>query len=164
MKDGVLINWLIMGASFVVLIWLGWRSSLVVHSNNDDESGFLLAGRSLGPFVGAATIVATGFSGWGFMGSPGAAFEYGATELLGNFMFAPAMLLAVLFFAKYLAKRAESMGSCTIPEYVARLHGEGTLGRVVHAVVAIVTIALLLVFLTSQIKAVGPLAAGWLDL
>lgn len=163
MKDGVLINWLIMGASFIVLIWLGWRSSQVVHAS-DDESGFLLAGRSLGPFVGAATIVATGFSGWGFMGSPGVAYEFGATELLGNFMFAPAMLLAVLFFARYLVKRAETMGSCTIPEYVARLHGEGKLGRIVHAVAAIVTIALLLVFLTSQIKAVGLLAAGWLDL
>ncbi len=164
MSSGIWINWAIMAASFIVLIWLGWRSSLVVHSNNDDESGFLLAGRSLGPFVGAATIVATGFSGWGFMGSPGVAYQYGAIELLGNFMFAPAMLLAVLFFAKYLSKKAESMGSCTIPEYVARLHGDGILGRVVHAVAALVTIVLLLVFLTSQIKAVGLLAAGWLDL
>lgn len=50
------INWLIMAMSFIALIWLGWKSSKVVHFNNDDESGFLVAGRSLGPFVGAATI------------------------------------------------------------------------------------------------------------
>ena len=157
-------NWLIMAASFAVLIWLGWKSSKTVHVDNDNESGFLLAGRSLSPFVGAATIVATGYSGWGFMGSPGVAYEFGAIELLGNFMFAPAMVIAVLFFAKYLAKRAETLGSKTIPEYAAQIHGTGGIARVVQAVAALVTIALLLVFLTSQIKAVGILAAGWLDL
>jgi Na+/proline symporter len=114
--------------------------------------------------VGASTIVATGFSGWGFMGSPGVAYQFGATELLGNFMFAPAMVIAVLFFAQYLARRAEHIGSCTIPEYAARLHGGGGWGRLVHAVAALATVVLLLVFLTSQIKAVGLLAASWLDI
>ncbi|MCB1313400.1 MAG: hypothetical protein KDK29_16650, partial [Sedimentitalea sp.] len=71
MDSIAIVNWLIMGASFVVLIWLGWKSSKIVHEHGDDEAGFLVAGRSLGPFVGAATIVATGYSGWGFMGSPG---------------------------------------------------------------------------------------------
>lgn len=158
------LNWLIMGASFVLLIWLGWKSSKTVHANNDDEAGFLVAGRSLGPFVGAATIVATGYSGWGFMGSPGVAYQFGAIELLGNFMFAPAMVIAVLFFARFLARRAERMGSNTIPEYVANLHGTGGMARAVQAVAALITIVLLLVFLTSQIKAVGILAAGWLNL
>lgn len=158
------VNWLIMAASFAALIWLGWKSSKVVHSNNDDESGFLVAGRSLGPFVGASTIVATGYSGWGFMGSPGVAYEFGAIEILGNFMFAPAMVIAVLFFARFLSARAVAMGSCTIPEYAANLHATGGLGRLVQGVAAVVTIVLLLVFLTSQITAVGILAAGWLDL
>jgi Na+(H+)/acetate symporter ActP len=120
MSGGIWLNRLIMAASFIVLIWLGWRSSLVFHANNDDGSGFLLAGRSLGPFVGAATIVAPSLSGRGFMGSPGVAYQYGLIKLPANFMFASAMLLAVLFFAKYLSKRAKSMGRCTIPEYVAR--------------------------------------------
>lgn len=164
MEDFPWINWAIMAASFAALIWLGWKSSKVVHSNNDDESGFLVAGRSLGPFVGASTIVATGYSGWGFMGSPGVAYQFGAIEILGNFMFAPAMVIAVLFFAKFLSRRAQDMGSNTIPEYAANLHGTGGLGRLVQGVAAVVTIVLLLVFLTSQIKAVGILAAGWLDL
>ncbi|CTQ32840.1 sodium:solute symporter family protein [Jannaschia rubra] len=161
MDDILWLNWTIMAISFAVLIWLGWRSSTIAEG--DDESGFLIAGRSLGPFVGASTIVATGFSGWGFMGSPGVAYEFGATELLGNFMFAPAMVIAVLFFARYLARRAQKMRSCTIPEYAARLHGDGSLSRWVQGVAAVITIVLLLVFLTSQIKAVGILAAGWLD-
>ncbi len=163
MEDGQWLNWLIMLVSFAVLIGMGYKSSRVVHEGGDDEAGFLLAGRSLGPFVGGSTIVATGFSGWGFMGSPGVAYEFGATELLGNFMFAPAMVIAVLFFARYLSRRAEGLGSCTIPEYAATLHGGGGWGRVVQGVAATITIVLLLVFLTSQIKAVGLLAASWLD-
>lgn len=164
MDQYIWLNWLIMLASIGGLIWLGWRSSRVVHANGEDEAGFLIAGRSLGPFVGGSTIVATGFSGWGFIGSPGVAYQYGAIELLGNFMFAPAMVIAVLFFARFLSSRAEAMGSCTIPEYAARLHGGGGMARLVQGVAAAVTIVLLLVFLTSQIKAVGMLAAGWLDL
>ncbi|WP_040610251.1 sodium:solute symporter family transporter, partial [Oceaniovalibus guishaninsula] len=164
MQDYIWLNWLIMGASIVGLLWLGWKSSATVHEGGDSESGFLIAGRSLGPFVGAATIVATGYSGWGFMGSPGVAYQYGAIELLGNFMFAPAMVIAVLFFARFLSERAEKLQSCTIPEYIARTHAEGGLGRWVQGVAAAMTIVLLLVFLTSQIKAVGILAAGWLDL
>ena len=165
MGGALVLSWLIMFASFGVLIWLGRKSSqIVVEDEKGDETGSLLAGRSLGPFVGASTIVATGFSGWGFMGSPGIAYQYGAIELLGNFMFAPAMVIAVLFFARCLSKHAESMGSCTISEYAARLRGEGGLDRLVQAVAAVITIVLLLVFLTSQIKAVGLLAASWLDL
>lgn len=164
MQDYIWLNWLIMLASIAGLLWLGWKSSATVHKGGDQESGFLIAGRSLGPFVGAATIVATGYSGWGFMGSPGVAYRYGAIELLGNFMFAPAMVIAVLLFARFLSQRAERMHSCTIPEYAARIHADGRLGRWVQGVAAVLTIVLLLVFLTSQIKAVGILAAGWLDL
>ena len=82
------INWMILLAAIALLIVLASKASKVMSA--DEESGFLVAGRSLGPFVIAGTVVATGFSGWGFMGSPGAAYQYGTIELLGNFFFAPA--------------------------------------------------------------------------
>ena len=162
MEKIALLNWLVLLVSFVPLLYLGYRSSRLMAAGGD--AGFLVAGRSLGPFVGAGTIVATGFSGWAFMGSPGVAYQYGAIELLGNFMFAPAMVLAVLYFASFMRRRADQMGSVTVPEYVAQLHGQGMMARWVKAVAALLTIVLLLVFLTSQIKAVGLLAAGWLGL
>nr|WP_082708953.1 sodium:solute symporter family protein [Marinobacterium profundum] len=156
------LNWGLLLGSFAVLIYIGYASSRTVKS--DDAAGFLVAGRSLGPFVGAGTIVATGFSGWGFMGSPGVAFEFGAIEILGNFFFAPAMVIAVLYFASFLRKQADSLGSCTIPQYIAQLHGSGPLSRLVQGVAALISIVLLLVFLTSQIKAVGLLGASWLGI
>ena len=155
-------NWGLLFITFALMIYLGYLSSKMMKK--DDEGGFLLAGRSLGAFVGAGTIVATGFSGWGFVGSPGATYQFGAIEILGNFFFAPAMMIAVLYFASFLQAKAVDMGSNTIPEYVAQIHGGGTLGRAVQGLAALITIILLLVFLTSQIKAVALLGANWLDI
>ncbi|MBB3190264.1 sodium:solute symporter family protein [Halomonas cerina] len=155
-------NWGLLLLTFGLLIYLGYLSSKMMKKS--DESGFLVAGRSLGAFVGAGTIVATGFSGWGFMGSPGVTYQFGAIEVLGNFFFAPAMVIAVLYFASFLQRKAADMGSNTIPEYIAQSHGGGTMGRVVQGVAGLITIILLLVFLTSQIKAVGLLGASWLGI
>src|SRR3990167_6076876 len=55
-------NWGLLIVTFAVMIGIGFLSSRKVKDS--DEGGFLLAGRSLGAFVGASTIVATGFSGW----------------------------------------------------------------------------------------------------
>jgi len=156
------VNWVLLLAVCCEMIWLGIKSSRVASS--DDESGFLLAGRSLGPFVSACTIVATGYSGWCFVGSPGVTYHYGAIELLANFFFAPAIAFAVMFFAGAMRKRAAQVGSLTVPEYVARHHAVGKLGKLIQGVAAIITILLLMVFLTSQIKAVGMLTAQWLGI
>ena len=115
-----LFNWGLLILTFALLIYLGYLSSKLMKRN--DESGFLVAGRSLGAFVGASTIVATGFSGWGFMGSPGVTYQFGAIEVLGNFFFAPAMVIAVLYFARFLQRKATTMGSNTIPEYLSLIH------------------------------------------
>lgn len=162
MINYTLFNWALLIFTFGLLIYLGYLSSK--HLNKTNEAGFLVAGRSLGAFVSAGTIVATGFSGWGFMGSPGVTYQFGAIEVLGNFFFAPAMMIAVLYFACFLQRRAVEMGSNTIPEYIAHIHGSGSMARVLQGGAAFITILLLLVFLTSQIKAVGLLSANWLGI
>ena len=162
MDSFTLFNWALLLMTFGLMLYLGYLSSRRMHK--DDAAGFLVAGRSLGAFVGAGTIVATGFSGWGFMGSPGVTYQFGAIEVLGNFFFAPAMVIAVLYFARFMQRKAIEMGSNTIPEYIGQSHGGGAMGRVLQAVSAIITVVLLLVFLTSQIKAVGLLGASWLGI
>ena len=56
--DYNMLNWGLMIVTFAVMIGIGALSSRRV--SDSDEGGFLLAGRTLGPFVGASTIVATG--------------------------------------------------------------------------------------------------------
>ena len=157
-----ILNWTILIIAVIEMIWLGIKSSRVCADS--DERGFLLAGDGLGVFVASCTIVATGYSGWCFMGAPGVAYAYGGIELLGNFMFAPAIAFATMFFAGALRKRAGTMGSMTIPEYIGERHGDGTESKILTSFAAVVTIILLLVFLTGQIKAVGLLTAQWLDI
>ncbi|GLO63523.1 sodium:proline symporter [Vibrio sp. MACH09] len=158
------LNWGLLILTVVIMVGLALYSNKIMKSD-ESESGFLLAANCLGPFTGAATIVATGFSGWGFMGSPGVAYKYGAIELLGNFFFAPAMVLAVLFCARFLHQKAQSMGSLTIPEYIAKSHsGPEHIQRLTQAFAAIITVLLLLVFLVGQVKALGLLAGQWLGI
>ncbi|WCE31415.1 sodium:solute symporter family protein [Vibrio sp. SCSIO 43137] len=158
------LNWILLAVTVLIMVGLALYSNKIMKSD-ESESGFLLAANCLGPFTGAATIVATGFSGWGFMGSPGVAYRFGAIELLGNFFFAPAMVLAVLFCARFLHQKAQSMGSLTIPEYIAKSHeGPEAVKRLTQAVAALITVVLLLVFLVGQIKALGLLGGQWLGI
>lgn len=161
----MLINWIILLAAIVLLVLLATKASKAM--SKDAEGGFLVADRSLGPFVMAGTVVATGFSGWGFMGSPGAAYQYGTIELLGNFFFAPAMVVAVLFFAIYLRNRAAKMGSSTIPEFIVNLHCQdrnSTVARTLRIITSLGMVIFLTVFLTAQIRALGMLGGSWLGI
>ncbi|MGO2501580.1 MAG: sodium:solute symporter family protein [Cobetia marina] len=157
-----MLNWLLLIFSALILIGLSIYSMRA--AGDKDESGFLVANNSLGAFVSAATLVATGYSGFVFIGSPGVAYEYGSLELFSNSFYTPAFLIATLFFANYLRKKATKLGSRTIPEYIAQAHSEGVPGRWLQGVVAIIIITLLSIFLISQIKAIGLLVSGWLDI
>ncbi|MEA1928604.1 MAG: sodium:solute symporter family protein [Candidatus Auribacterota bacterium] len=160
-------NWIIMIIGMGLLVYLGIKANQIASS--DDEAGFLLGGRSFGPFVAAGTIMATGFSGWCFVGAPGVVYNYGFTELLANFFFALSITAAILFFGSYLRRRAGEVGSLTLPEYIrqrheaADSHGE-TLGRVVQGLAAIINIVLMIVFIVAQTKALGLVCSGWLGI
>lgn len=158
------LNWGLLLITVAIMVGLALYSNKIMHSSKG-EGGFLLAANCLGPFIGASTIVATAFSGWGFMGSPGVAYKYGVIELLGNFFFAPAMIFAVLFCARFLHQKAQTMGTLTIAEYIAVSHdGPQVVKRATQAFSAIITIVLLLIFLVGQIKALGLLAGQWLGI
>lgn len=66
--------------------------------------------------------MATGFSGWGFIGSPGATYAYGTIEIFANYFYAPAITFGVLLFANYMRKQAAKHGGLTIPHYLASTH------------------------------------------
>lgn len=158
-------NWIIMSAGMILLVYLGIRANKIASS--DDEAGFLLGGRSLGPFVMAGTIMATGFSGWGFVGAPGVVYEFGFTELLANFFFSLSITAAILFFGNYLRSRAGAIGSLTLPEYIRQRHQTSAtdpLGPLVQGLAAVINIVLMIVFMVAQTKALGLICSNWLGL
>jgi len=159
----MVMNYIILVVGMGLLVYLGFKANKIAGS--EDEAGFLLGGRSFGPFVAAGTLMATGFSGWGFVGSPGAAYAYGPTELLANFFFAPAILIAILFFSNFMRRRALKLGSLTLPEYIAQQHGatEGWT-RVLQGLAGLITVLMMLTFIIGQVKALGSIASEWLNL
>ena len=97
MTSIVLYRWGVFAVASAILIAVGWwtnvslkKKAAIAHLSGDDEKAFLLGSNEMGPFVAAGTLMATGYSGWGFIGSPGTAYAYGTIEVLANFFFAPA--------------------------------------------------------------------------
>ena len=115
------------------------------------EKDFLVAGRSLGPFVAACTLCATYWSGYAFLGSVGVAYKYGYSQLLAGAAWVPPVVIIVLFFANFLKKRAYEIGSLTIPEYAGQVHNSS----LIHFIAAMLSLFLMLVFMTAQMKAMG---------
>lgn len=158
-----MLNWIILLIASIVLIGVGYWSQLKIRKDSNKGEGFLLGARSIGPFIGAGTLMATGYSGWGFIGSAGTTYAYGAIEIFANFFFAPAITLGTLFFANFMRKRAEEHGGLTVPEYIATTQrGSDKQKRIIQGIGGIATFIFLSVFIIGQIRAVGLVAAEWL--
>lgn len=160
----MMFNWAIFIITCLAMVGIGFWSSKKVGEDEGDE-GFLLGGGNVGPFMGAAALVATGYSGWGFIGAPGTAYAYGTIEILANFLYGPAICFGTLWFADYLRKQAASRGGVTIPEYLSNVHhGEEGWKRAVHFIAGFSTLVFLMIYVVGQIKALGYSGSVWLGI
>jgi len=158
-------NWIIFIVASIGLISVGAFSNHRIKKSKKSGEGFLLGAKQIGAFVGAGTLMATGYSGWGFIGSPGTAYAYGTIEVLANFFFAPAITLGTLMFAGFMRKQADKFGGLTVPEYMAVTHrGTNKQKRIVHFVAGLATFVFLSVYIIGQIRAVGLVASEWLGI
>lgn len=159
-------NWAVFILSSLVLIGVGvYSNQKIKRQAANAGEGFLLGGKQIGAFVGAGTLMATGYSGWGFIGSPGTAYAYGTIEILANFFFAPAIVFGTLLFANFMRKNANASGGLTVPEYLAKTHrGTDAQRRRVHFFAGLATFIFLSVYMIGQIRAVGLVASQWLGI
>ena len=74
-------NWIIFILASLGLIGVGFLTGRKIQTAESEGEGFLLGGKQIGAFVGAGTLIATGYSGWGFIGASGTAYAYGPIEL-----------------------------------------------------------------------------------
>lgn len=159
-------NWIVFILASLALIGVGVYSKQKLKKQAVSAGeGFLLGGKQIGAFVGAGTLMATGYSGWGFIGSPGTAYAYGTIEILANFFFAPAIIFGTLLFANFMRKNAKESGGLTVPEYLATTHrGTDQQRRLVHFFAGLATFVFLSVYMIGQIRAVGLVGAQWLGI
>ena len=159
-------NWIVFILSSIALIGVGvYSNQKLKNQASSAGEAFLLGGKQIGPFIGAGTLMATGYSGWGFIGSPGTAYAYGTIEILANFFFAPAIVFGTLLFANFMRKNAKESGGLTVPEYLATTHrGTDQQRRLVHFFAGLASFVFLSVYMIGQIRAVGLVGAQWLGI
>ena len=158
-------NWIIFIVASLILLSVGFWSQLRIKKDESASKGFLLGAKSIGPFIGAGTLMATGYSGWGFIGSPGTTYAYGTIEIFANFFFGISITFGTLFFAGFMKRRAEESGGFTVPEYISTTHrGDAIQKRIVHGFGGLATFVFLSVFSIGQVRAIGLVASQWLGI
>ena len=158
-------NWIIFIIASLILLSVGFYSHLRIKKDKNASQGFLLGAKSIGAFIAAGTLMATGFSGWGFIGSPGTTYAYGTIEIFANSFFGISITFGTLFFAGFMKRRAEESGGFTVPEYIATTHrGDAIQKRITHGFGGLATFVFLSVFSIGQVRAVGLVASQWLGI
>lgn len=125
-----------LAAYFVLMLTIGvyaWRKTKA------DSSGYLLAGRGLGPAVTALSAGASDMSGWLLLGLPGALFVGGLVEAWIAIGLTVGAALNWIIVAPRLREQTERLGDAlTIPQFLAnRFPESGTLLRVISAVIIV---------------------------
>lgn len=117
-----------------------------------DENDYLLAGRSLGPWLGTFTVFATWYGAETCIGAAGEAYGSGLSGIIAEpFGYALGIVLMGLLFAAALWKR----GLVTLADLFRNRYGTG-----VERLAAIVMIPSSLMWAAAQIRAFGQVLAS----
>ncbi len=135
---------------FCLLIFLGVGIASAVRRKNTSED-YLLASRSVGPWVVALSAVATNNSGFMFVGLIGLTYTEGLSSLalMGGWVTGDyaAWLMGI---PKALRERSEQGGCATIPSFLGHgIHG----GEKVVKVAAVIVLAFLGTYAAAQLTA-----------
>jgi len=108
-------DWAIVGAYFILLIFLGWKKEW----KEQNEADFLLSGRTMtiAPFI--ATLVSTWYGG--ILGVGEYSYQYGISQWL---IFGLPYYVFALIFAWFLAGKVRSNKALTIPEAMEIRYGK----------------------------------------
>ncbi|WP_285713126.1 sodium/proline symporter PutP [Erythrobacter oryzae] len=125
-----------LAAYFLLMIAIGVYAWVKTRA---DSSGYLLAGRNLGPAVTALSAGASDMSGWLLLGLPGALFASGLMEAWIAIGLTIGAGLNWIIVAPRLREQTERLGDAlTIPQFLANRFPEaGTLLRVTSAVIIV---------------------------
>lgn len=125
-----------LAAYFLLMVAIGIYAWFKTRA---DSSGYLLAGRGLGPAVTALSAGASDMSGWLLLGLPGALFASGLVEAWIAIGLTIGAGLNWIIVAPRLREQTERLGDAlTIPQFLANRFPEaGTLLRVTSAVIIV---------------------------
>lgn len=146
---------LYMAAVIAIGVWCSKRA-------NKSTADYFIGGRTLGPWVSAASAEASDMSGWLLMGLPGLAYWSGLADAAWTAIgLALGTYLNWLIVSKRLRRYSERIGAITIPDFFSKRFREN------NKVLLIIASLLIIVFFTpyagSCLMACGKLFAQLFD-
>ena len=142
----------------VILLGLGLYASRFIKS----LKGFLLADRSMGPFVTAMSAEASAMSGWLLIAVPARAFTYGLSAIWVGMACVMGDAVSWLSVSRRLRRQTERLRALTLPEYFEkRFAKEG--GYAVQLVATLGIMVFMLIYLWAQFVAAGKAMSAILD-
>jgi Na+/proline symporter len=133
------------------LVFAFWFSRRV-----STESDYLLAGRSLGPWLGTFSVFATWYGAETCIGAAGEAYSHGISGVLADpFGYAIGIVVFGLFFAASLWRR----GLVTMADLFRQRYGIG-----VERLAALVMIPSSVMWAAAQVRALGQVLASTSDI
>ena len=148
------VNWIL----FSILAYIVSQLVLafVVSRRPKTETDYLLAGRSLGPWLGTFTVFATWFGAESCVGAAGEAYKHGLSGVITDpFGYALGLVLMGALIAIPLWKR----GLVTLADLFHRRYGPG-----VERLAAIIMIPTSVLWAAAQVRAFGQVLASASDL
>ena len=142
----------------VILLGLGLYAARFIKS----LKGFLLADRSMGPFVTALSAEASAMSGWLLIAIPARAFTYGLAAIWVGLACVMGDAVSWLSVSKRLRRQTERLRALTLPEFFEkRFAKEG--GYAVQLVATLGIMVFMLIYLWAQFVAAGKAMSAILD-
>ena len=142
----------------VILLGLGLYAARFIRS----LKGFLLADRSMGPFVTAMSAEASAMSGWLLIAVPARAFTYGLSAIWVGMACVMGDAVSWLSVSRRLRRQTERLRALTLPEYFEkRFAKEG--GYAVQLVATLGIMVFMLIYLWAQFVAAGKAMSAILD-
>jgi len=133
---------------FAVILGIGYYG----FSKTDTEEDFLVAGREIGPLVGAATLSATQLSAGTFVGLVGIHYLTGISFIWEWPWLWAGWIVSLVFIAPQLRR----FGELTVPDFLAvRFGDDGAGGARVRALGAVLIVLAYSIYIGAQYTAAG---------
>jgi len=133
---------------FAVIFGIGYYG----YTKTKTEADFLVAGREIGPLVGAATLSATQLSAGTFVGLVGIHYLTG----ISFFWEWPLLWAGWIVSLVFIAPQLRRFGELTVPDFLAARFGDdGKDGAYIRALGAVLIVVAYSVYISAQYTAAG---------